>query len=181
MSLGTAMHAARRAADVVFVLQNKQRLGYQVLVDQANEVLHRYGEQSKITYADLDDLKVVSRKLLAVFAADDAQTAATMLNAVLAEYAYAPRISGHDTSPWHLHVDRDDNASWAEWFAASSALALAILLAEKQRNPGGLCASPICGKPFIDQGKGGGRTYCSPRCATRERVALHRKRHTDGP
>ncbi|MET0779749.1 MAG: CGNR zinc finger domain-containing protein [Candidatus Saccharimonadales bacterium] len=174
--LGSATHAAKRAADIVFALQNKERLDYAALVERLNEILKIYGEQaSEVTYADLDELKTVSRKLYAVFAAKDKDSAAELLNTLLSEYANAPRLSTHSGSPWHLHVDSDDHAPWAEWFAASSTLALATLLAEKQRNPGGLCASPSCGQPFIDLGKGGGRSYCSPRCATRERVATYRK------
>lgn len=179
-SLGSAAHAAKRAADIVFVLQNKDRLDYAALVERLNEVLRAYGENSLITYADLDELKAVARKLYVVFASRNIDDAAASVNSLLGEYAQAPRLSVHDETPWHLHVDSSDHAPWAEWFAASSALALAVLLAEKQRNPGGLCASTACGRPFIDLGKGGGRSYCSPRCATRERVAAYRKTREAG-
>jgi len=158
----------------VFVLQNKDQLDYAALIERLNETLQAYGENLKATHADLDELKSVSRKLHAIFAAQDAASAAALLNAILADYAHAPRLSAHGKTAWHLHVDSTDHAPWAEWFAASSALALAVLLAEKQRSPGGLCASPTCGRPFIDLGKGGGRNYCSPKCATRERVAAYR-------
>lgn len=177
LSMGSVTHAAKRATEIVFVLQNKSKLNYQELVDQVNKILESYGEKnSKITYADLDDLKIVSRKLYAIFEAQNTAEAAQLLNVILGEYAHAPRLSNHNDSPWHLHVDSSDHAPWAEWFAASSALALATLLAEKQRSPGGLCASPMCGRPFIDLGKGGGRNYCSPKCSTRERVAAYRKK-----
>jgi predicted RNA-binding Zn ribbon-like protein len=175
-SLGSATYAAKRAADIVFVLQNKDQLDYEALIARLYEVLKTYGETSEITFVDLDDLKAVSRKLYAVFADQNVETAATSINSLLGEYARAPRLSMHNKTPWHLHVDSDDNTPWAEWFAASSALALATLLAEKQRSPGGLCASAPCKRPYIDLGKGGGRSYCSPRCATRERVAAHRKK-----
>ena len=124
----------------------------------------------------LDELKEVSKKLYAVFTAADTETAAESINNLLDKYTHKPRLSAHGDSPWHLHVDSNDHAPWAEWFAASSAFALAVLLAEKQQNPAGLCASPTCRRPFIDLGKGGGRKYCSPRCATRERVAAYRKK-----
>jgi predicted RNA-binding Zn ribbon-like protein len=71
-------------------------------------------------------------------------------------------------------VDCDDEASWAQWFLASSCLALAVLLAERQAPPARLCASPSCGKPFVNVGRGSARRYCSPGCGTRERVAAHR-------
>lgn len=176
VSLGSATYAAKRAADMVFVLQNKAQLENNALIDQLNTLLGEYGEQdADVTHADLEGLMAVSKKLYAVFAAVDIEAAATLLTAILSEYAHPPRLSTHGTTPWHLHVDSSDDAPWAEWFAASSALALATLLAEKQHNPGGLCASSSCKRPFIDLGKGGGRSYCSPRCATRERVAAYRK------
>lgn len=177
LTMGSAAYAAKRAADIVYVLENRKRGNYQALVAQIRATLKKYGgRDADVTYADLDDFKAVSRQLHAVFASTGTKETAALLNAILNKYAQAPRLSAHSKTPWHLHVDGGDHAPWAEWFAASSALALAVLLAEKQRNPVGLCASSSCGRPFIDLGKGGGRNYCSPRCATRERVAAYRKR-----
>jgi predicted RNA-binding Zn ribbon-like protein len=175
-SLGSATHAAKRAADIVFILQNKERLEDASVADRLNVILGEYGEpEADITAADLESLKTVSRKLYTVFASQEVKNTANLLNAILREYAHAPRLSAHAGTPWHLHVDNEDHAPWAEWFAASSAFALAILFAEKQRNPSGLCASSACSRPFIDLGKGGKRKYCSSKCATRERVAVYRK------
>lgn len=175
--MGSATFAAKRAADVVFVLQNKERLAHKDLVARLNETLHAYGEKKPDATADIDELKDVARKLYDVFAAAEAGAAAERINNLLDAYTRKPRLSAHGGSPWHMHVDSNDRAPWAEWFAASSAFALAVLLAEKQQNPAGLCASPTCGRPFIDLGKGGGRKYCSPRCATRERVAAYREKN----
>lgn len=174
--LGSSAYAARRAADIVFVLQNKERSNGERLIEQIKKVLQIYGEQNpELNFSELNELKIVCQKLHEVFATQITDHAARLLNTLLADYASPPRLSAHGKTPWHLHVDSSDHAPWAEWFAASSTLALASLLAEKQYNPGGLCASPSCGRPFIDLGKGGGRSYCSPRCATRERVATYRK------
>ena len=110
-----------------------------------------------------------------VFAAGDARTAAERINQLLAGHARPPRLTTHDgTSGWHLHVDGGDDAPWAEWFLTSSCLALAVLQAERQAPPAGLCASPSCGKPFVNTGRGASRRYCSAACGTRERVARHR-------
>jgi hypothetical protein len=174
LSLGSAAYAAKRATDVLGVLQNKIALDDKMLIERVNEVLTSYHERDHITQADLEDLRLVAPKLVAVFSTPDTSEAASLLNELLQEYAGAPRLSAHSASSWHIHVDSSDHVSWTQWFAASSALALAILLAEKQRNPGGLCA--VCQCPFIDLGKGGGRRYCSSRCATRERVAAYRRR-----
>lgn len=178
LSLGSSAHAAKRAADIVFVLQNKGGLDYAAVIVRVNDILKTYGETNpNITHADVNELKIVASKLHMVFKTHSLVEVVMLLNTLLEEYAHSPRLSAHGTTPWHLHVDSSDHAPWAEWFAASSALALATLLAEKQRNPGDLCASPACGRPFIDLGKGGGRKYCSPRCATRERVSAHRQKN----
>jgi len=177
LTMGSAAHAAKRAADIIFVLENKDSLDDKTLIGRVNETLIQYGEKNaNVTRADLRKLKAVSRKLHAVFATENVEETARLLNKILDKYTQAPRLSDHGKTPWHLHVDSSDHAPWAEWFAASSALALAVMLADKQRNPGGLCALVSCQRPFIDFGKGSGRNYCSPRCATRERVAAYRKR-----
>ncbi|MFB7899187.1 CGNR zinc finger domain-containing protein [Streptomyces xiamenensis] len=108
----------------------------------------------------------------------DARTdrAAHALNRLLADCGARPRLSRHDGQPWHLHVDRGDDAGWADWFLASSALALAQVLTEYGRATWGTCASPRCGTLFLGTGPGSPRRYCSPACASRERVAAHRRR-----
>lgn len=141
-------------------------------------VLREHGEPEPIavTDADVAAMQAVAARLHEVFAAPDAATAARLLNVILADAAGAPRLSSHDGTPWHLHLDSADDASWDEWFAASSAAALAGLLASRQAPPGGLCAAAGCGRPFVHLGGGTPRRYCSTRCATRERVAAHRRR-----
>ena len=175
-SMGSAVFAAQRAADLTFVIQNKDQLDDATLVQKVNQELKEYDEHiSEVLHADLEGLRLVSSQLYEVFSAKETDKAVKLLNTILAEHASAPRLTAHADTPWHIHVDGNDHAPWAEWFASSSALALAVLLAEKQRNPGGVCVSKPCGRPFIDTGKGGGRLYCSQKCSTRERVAAYRK------
>ncbi|MET7465408.1 CGNR zinc finger domain-containing protein [Nonomuraea sp. NPDC005501] len=126
---------------------------------------------------DVAAMREAAERLVEVLAAPGPDEAAGLLNRLLAGTARPPRLTSHGgTSPWHVHVDSRDDAPWAEWFLASSAMALAVLLAEHQRVPGGLCASPGCRRPYLDLGGGSPRRYCSARCATRERVAAHRSR-----
>jgi len=174
--LGSSMHdAAQRAADLLAVLLPGPDLpaGPAALI----AVLRRYGEPEpiEISDADLAELRQAALLLREVFAAGDADAAAGRLNGLFAGRAHPPRLTTHGgTSAWHLHVDGHDDAPWAEWFLTSSSLALAVLLADRQAPPGGFCASPSCGKPFVNVGRGAARQYCSNRCGTRERVARHR-------
>ena len=174
--LGSAAHAAQRAAALIAVLvvETHDDATAQVLTRQ---LLEDFGEPNpKLDAQDVVALRRAAEDVLAVFAAPDMASTVAHLNALLARSATAPRLTAHDGTPWHLHVDPSDNAPWGPWFVASSAMALAILASDKQRPPGGLCASSSCRRPFVDVGKGGGRRYCSPRCATRERVASHRRK-----
>lgn len=191
--LGSVHDAARRAADMLAILLPREGSGAgqvrsaSVLAAERAAliaVLRAYGEPEpvEISGADLDGLRQAAIPLGEVFAAGDAATAAGRINALLTGRARPPRLTTHGgTSGWHLHVDGSDDAPWAEWFLTSSCLALAVLLAERQAPPGGFCASPSCGRPFVNTGRGAPRRYCSPACGTRERVARHRRSETAAP
>jgi predicted RNA-binding Zn ribbon-like protein len=174
--LGSSVHdAAQRAADLLAVLLPGpgRPAGRAELI----AVLRKYGEPEpiEISAADLAELRQAAVALREVFAARDAGAAADRLNGLLQSRAHSPRLTSHGgTSGWHVHVDGDDDVPWADWFLTSSCLALAVLLAERQAPPAGLCAAPSCGRPFVNVGRGPARRYCSHRCGTRDRVARHR-------
>ncbi len=141
-------------------------------------VLRDHGEPDlSLSPEDVAALRAAALELREVFAAPDVASAASVLNALFGKYAGPPRLTDHeDGYGWHLHADAADDGPWGAWLVTSSALGLASLLAERQDVPGGLCASPSCGRPFAHTGGGSPRRYCSARCATRERVAAHRAR-----
>lgn len=166
---------AQRAADILTVLQSGA-LGQR---EQVIAVLRAHGEPEpvEITEADMNDLRQAAGQLLEVFTAASTAKAAERLSRLLAAHAQPPRLTTHDgRAGWHVHVDSRDDAPWGEWFLTSSCLALALLLSERQAPPAGMCASPSCGKPFVNTGRGITRHYCSTACGTRERVAAHRAR-----
>ncbi|MFC4004656.1 CGNR zinc finger domain-containing protein [Prauserella oleivorans] len=163
-----------RAADLLDVLLRESPT-----VAEVSAVLVDHGEREPLglTEQDVAAMRAVAPELREVFAATTTDQAAERINALLARYAHPPRLTAHGGShPWHLHADRDDDGPWAEWLMSSTCLAMAFALAERQRPPGGVCASAACGRPFADLGGGSPRRYCSARCATRERVAAHRRR-----
>ena len=186
--LGSNVHdAAQRAADIIDVLVPRPGSRDEIArraeprpLDERGRliaVLSAYGEPGliEISDADLAALPQAALDVREVFAATDVATAADRINELLAGRAHPPRLTSHGgQSGWHLHVDSHDDAPWAEWFLTSSCLALAVLLAERQALPAGLCGSPSCGKPFVNVGRGAARRYCSATCGTRERVAAHR-------
>jgi predicted RNA-binding Zn ribbon-like protein len=143
------------------------------------EVLRAYGENDPVdlTRDDVDGMRAAADQLREVFATDSADAAAHALNRLLDAHTGRLRLTSHGGgTPWHPHLDHDDNAPWPQWFLASSCMALAVLVWDRQRPPGRVCASDGCRNVFITQGSGPERRYCSRRCATRERVAAHRRR-----
>ena len=183
MLLGSSVHdAARRAADILAVLL--PRAGHRLPVGSPGEraalieVLRAHGETPpiEISAVELDSLRQAALELRQVFTAGDVAVAADRINGLLSGRAHPPRLTAHGgASGWHVHVDGSDEAPWDEWFLTSSCLALAVLLAERQAPPAGICASPSCGRPFVNVGRGGARRYCSATCGTRERVAAYRE------
>lgn len=165
---------AARAVDLCVALLHERPS-----VASVSRVLRDHGETGDLDLgeADVTAMRAAAARLREVLGAATVGEAAGLLNRLLAASARAPRLTSHgDATSWHVHVDSGDDAPWAEWFLASSAMALAVLLADHQRVPGGLCASRGCGRPYLDLGGGSPRRYCSARCATRERVAAHRSR-----
>ncbi|MCH5677505.1 CGNR zinc finger domain-containing protein [Streptomyces gilvus] len=169
----SVLAAARRAAALVSVLTRERPDPEEVVA-----VLREYGEQGPLdlTPDDLDEMCAAAVLLREVFTADDLDTAAVLLNRLLREHTGPLRLTSHGGSPWHPHLDRDDDGPWGEWLLASSCLALTVLVWDTQRPPGRLCAAHNCRQVFVTQGAGPERRYCSRRCATRERVAAHRRR-----
>lgn len=142
------------------------------------DVLRAYGETGPIdlTPREVAAMQAAAAHLRQVFAAEHVDGAAATLNRLLRDHTTALRLTSHDGStPWHPHLDHDDDAPWDQWLLASSCMALTVLVWDRQRPPGRVCASPSCQNVFIAQGSGPERRYCSRRCATRERVAAHRR------
>lgn len=174
----SVLTTARRTAALVNALA-----GDDLDPSPVHDVLLAYGETGPLdlTADDIDALRAAAALLREVFAAEHTDAAAATLNRLLRHHTGPLRLTSHDgTTPWHPHLDRDDDAPWDEWLLASSCMALTVLLWDHQKPPGRTCASPGCRNVFITQGSGPERRYCSRRCATRERVAAHRRaRATD--
>ena len=97
------------------------------------------------------------------------------LNALLAAFPVQPRISGHDSSDWHMHVT-GRGASVSAEFLAGAAWGLAVWLCEYGSARFGVCADERCGNVYLDTSSNCCRRFCSERCATRSHVAAHRAR-----
>lgn len=135
---------------------------------------HGEPEPVEVDEDDLASVRLVREWLRQVFEGDAAQ-GARVLNAVLKRYAVRPYLSDHDGTPWHVHVARP-GASWAGWLAATTALGLATFAAGHGFEALGVCAASDCERVFANAAEKRPRRFCTPRCATRTRVATYRAR-----
>ncbi|MBG0821275.1 CGNR zinc finger domain-containing protein [Planomonospora sp. ID91781] len=169
---------ARRTAALVNALS-----GEDPAPEEVADLLREHGETGSIDLSpsDVAEMRAAAVQLREVFAAAHVDAAASLLNRLLRQSPGTVRLTSHGgLTPWHPHLDSDDDAPWGEWFLASSCLGLMVLIWDRQRPPGGLCASPGCRNVYLTQGSGLPRRYCSRRCATRERVASHRRSRATG-
>ena len=127
---------------------------------------------------DLPVFRRAQRRLREVFehgtGGRDADAVAE-LNALLAAFPVQPRISGHDSSDWHMHVT-SRGASVSAEFLAGAVWGLSVWLCEYGSARFGVCADERCGNVYLDTSSNCCRRFCSERCATRSHVAAHRAR-----
>lgn len=174
------MSAARRLIE----LANAVRAG--ATREELAEILAGHGERPAdlegFSDADAAELRAaVTRITEEVLTETDLDRAARAINGLLAECGARPRLSRHEGHPWHLHVDASDDAGWGEWLTAASALALAQIVSDQGRTAWGECAASGCRRLFLGTGPGTARRFCSRACATRARVAAHRRRAAGPP
>ncbi|MGW0860565.1 CGNR zinc finger domain-containing protein, partial [Streptomyces sp. NPDC002690] len=158
----SVLATARRTAALVNALTDERSDTREI-----TSVLRDFGEADPIdlTPDDVAGMREAAALLREVFAADRTDTAAEALNRLLRERTGRLRLSSHGGgSPWHPHLDHDDEAPWEEWFLTSSCMALTVLVWDSQRPPGGVCSSPSCHGVFLARRSGPERRYCSRRC-----------------
>lgn len=140
---------------------------------------HAEPEPVEVTEDDLAGVIGIRERLRPVFEAVPAR-AAGVLNDLLRDFATRPYLSDHDGTSWHLHVARDD-ASWAEWLGAATALGLAGFAAGHGFGAMDVCAAGDCERVFVNPAARRPRRFCTPTCAGRTRVAQHRARQATRP
>jgi predicted RNA-binding Zn ribbon-like protein len=134
--------------------------------------------RDEVTDRDLAVFRRAQKRLRDVFeygtSGRDAE-AVTELNALLEAYPVQPRISGHDSSDWHMHVT-GRGASVSAEYLAGAAWGLSVWLCEYGSARFGVCADDRCRNVYLDTSSNCCRRFCSERCATRSHVAAHRAR-----
>ncbi|MCT2588605.1 CGNR zinc finger domain-containing protein [Streptomyces sp. N2-109] len=139
----------------------------------------------ELTESDLAAVRSVRDRFARVFAADEARTAAQLVNGLVAEAGTTPQLTDHDGYDWHVHYFAP-GASLAHHIAADGGMALAFVIVAGERDRLRRCEAPECPRAFIDLSRNRSRRYCDSRtCGNRLHVAAYRARqresaHTPG-
>ncbi|MFD7620822.1 CGNR zinc finger domain-containing protein [Streptomyces sp. NPDC059802] len=132
------------------------------------------GPPFTLTASDARQLREATARLIRILATHDEDQAAEAINALLDEYPAQPCLVRLPGRPWSLHTKAPHEADPTHWLLSTTGLALGLWLSERGRCAWGQCAAPDCDHYFIDTGRRTPQRYCTPRCATRVRVASHR-------
>lgn len=128
---------------------------------------------------DLRAVRAVRDRFAQVFAAQDARTAAHLVNALVAEAGTTPQLTDHDGYDWHVHYFAP-GASVAQHLAADGGMALAFVLVSGERDRLRRCEAPDCRRAFVDLSRNRSRRYCDSRtCGNRLHVAAYRARQRE--
>jgi predicted RNA-binding Zn ribbon-like protein len=140
----------------------------------------RTGQPSarQVTSSEAALLADIAARLRAVFDAVDTEevdTAASLVNAMLAETGARPQLDRHDGQPWHLHFHSKAESLTQGW-AAGCATGLAVVLGTDMYRRLGVCTAPRCNRVYVDVSRNGTRRFCSTACQNRVKAAAFRAR-----
>lgn len=130
---------------------------------------------TKVRDKDLHEIRALRSRLREVFTTPDEESAAGLLNEILADVSATPRVSVHAGAEPHLHFEPMDSSP-ARWLGAVTAMGLSIVLIEDGIERFGICGSSTCDDVFVDTSRNRSRRHCSDTCTTRENVAAYRER-----
>jgi predicted RNA-binding Zn ribbon-like protein len=132
----------------------------------------------RVVASDIKPLRRFCEELGAVVddsAAGNDVAVVNRLNSLLEQHPVRPRISGHDSETWHLHVnDRADPV--AAILIGEALYGMTLAVTELGADRFGRCADETCNRAFYDGTANHSKRFCSSRCATRTNVAAYRQR-----
>jgi predicted RNA-binding Zn ribbon-like protein len=139
---------------------------------------HRYTGRRDRDEAELAELRAARPVLRALLTADR-DTAAAMVNDMLAEARALPRLVRHDDIDWHVHAVSPDEPL-VRRVLVETAMAMADLVRGDEMSRLAVCADHTCDGIVLDLTRNHSRRFCSTTCANRNAVAAYRARARSG-
>ncbi|MGO4383992.1 CGNR zinc finger domain-containing protein [Specibacter sp. RAF43] len=125
--------------------------------------------------AELRAVRRMRTELRTIWTAEE-DTAARLVNEVLARARALPQLVKHDQWDWHLHATAQV-APLAQRMGVEAAMALVDVIRGKELGRLKVCAADDCQAVLIDLSKNRSRRYCDTgNCGNRAHVAAYRRR-----
>jgi predicted RNA-binding Zn ribbon-like protein len=168
-------NGAALAAALATAFMDEEGRDREPQLSELTDLFAAHDVRRRVRGADVEGLRALARRLREVFVAPDTEAAAAVVNDLLRDTAATPWITMHDGRDPHLHFAQP-GTGLVEHTAASTAMALAIVLCDYGKERLGVCAADHCTDAFIDTSRNAQRRFCSQGCANRTNVAAHRAR-----
>ncbi len=125
---------------------------------------------------ELAEVRAIRPAIRAVWTAGDRDTAAALVNAILADADARPYLSKHDQWDWHLHLTGPE-APLAQRLAAEAAMGFLDVVRDDELDRLKLCAADDCDDVLVDLSRNSSKRYCDTgNCGNRANVAAYRAR-----
>jgi predicted RNA-binding Zn ribbon-like protein len=129
-----------------------------------------------LTDDEVQSVRDLRPRLLAVFQAADEGTAGDLINELLLDAQAVPFLTRHDGEAWHMHYSPPGRPLWSR-LAAEAAIGLASVIRAGGFERFRTCAADDCDDVFVDASKNQSRRFCNPdTCGNRATTAAYRAR-----
>ena len=135
---------------------------------------HRYTGRRDRNDAELSELRAI-RPVLRELLTADRDTAAELVNRLLADARAMPRLVRHDDIDWHIHAVSADEPL-VRRVLVETAMAMADVVRGNEMSRLAVCADDTCAGVVLDLTRNRSRRFCSTACANRVAVAAYRAR-----
>jgi len=135
---------------------------------------HRYTGRRDRNDAELSELRAI-RPVLRELLTADRDTAAELVNRLLADARAMPRLVRHDDIDWHIHAVSADEPL-VRRVLVETAMAMADVVRGDEMSRLAVCADDTCAGVVLDLTRNRSRRFCSTACANRVAVAAYRAR-----
>lgn len=140
-------------------------------------VRHGYTGRHDRTQAELDEVLGLQPRLRELLLADR-DTAAGLVNDMLATAGAVPRLVRHPPLDWHIHAVPAD-APLAGRILVETAMAMVDVIRDDELSRLAVCADSDCEGIVLDLSRNRSRRFCSVTCSNRNAQAAHRARRAD--
>ncbi|MER5263458.1 CGNR zinc finger domain-containing protein [Actinosynnema sp. NPDC002837] len=135
---------------------------------------HGYTGSRAHDAAELEAVRALRGSLRRLLTSDR-DTAAGIVNDILATHRAVPRLVRHDGFDYHLHAT-DPATPLADRIAVETAMAMVDVIRADELSRLSVCADETCGGLVLDLSRNRSRRYCSTTCGNRIAVAAYRAR-----